>query len=105
MLEPLRALVSQRAVMCTRILCALLALASTTAYGQNDGLTLDTAIYQATNRSAAIQASQSSVLASTHAAVKADQLPDPMLKAGVDNLPINGPDRYSLTDCRHSSSP
>ncbi|WP_269499737.1 TolC family protein [Castellaniella sp. S9] len=97
MLEPLRALVSQRAVMRTRILCALLALASASAYGQNGGLTLDTALYQASQRSAAIQASQSSVLASTHAAVKADQLPDPMLKAGVDNLPINGPDRYSLT--------
>src|SRR3546814_16178370 len=94
MLEPLRALVSQRAVMRTRVLCALLALASTTAYGQNDGLTLDTALYQATNRSAAIQASQSSVLASTPAAVTADHFPDPMLKDGTDNLPTTATDRY-----------
>ena len=96
MLEPLRALVSQRAVMCTRVLCALLTLASATAYGQGAGLTLDAALYQATNRSAAIQASQASVLASTHAAVRADQLPDPVLKAGIDNLPIDGPQRYSI---------
>ncbi len=96
MLEPLRALVSQRAVMRTRVLCALLTLASATAYAQDTGLTLDAALYQATNRSAAIQASQASVLASTHAAVKADQLPDPVLKAGIDNLPIDGPQRYSI---------
>jgi outer membrane protein TolC len=30
-------------------------------------------------------------------AVAAGQLPDPVLKAGVDNLPVNGPDRLSLT--------
>lgn len=97
MLEPLRALASQRAVMRTRVLCALLTLASATVYAQDTGLTLDAALDQATNRSAAIQASQASVLASTHAAVRADQLPDPMLKAGIDNLPLNGPERYSLT--------
>lgn len=96
MLEPLRALASQRAVMRTRVLCTLLTLASATAYAQDAGLTLDAALYQATNRSAAIQASQESVLASTHAAIKADQLPDPVLKAGIDNLPIDGAQRYSI---------
>lgn len=97
MLEPLRALASQRAVMCTRVLCALLTLTCTTAYGETLGLTLDAALYQATNRSAAIQANQASVLASTHAAVKADQLPDPVLKAGINNLPLSGPERYSVS--------
>lgn len=92
-----RALVSQRALKRARVLCALLTLASATAFGKDVGLTLETALFQATNRSATIQASQSSVLASSNAAVKADQLPDPVLKAGVDNLPINGPQRYSLT--------
>jgi hypothetical protein len=82
MLQSLRALASRRALTRTRVLCVSLALASATAYGQDAGLTLDTALYQATNRSAAIEASQASVLASSHAAVRADQLPDPVLKAG-----------------------
>ncbi|MES2402255.1 MAG: TolC family protein, partial [Pseudomonadota bacterium] len=30
-------------------------------------------------------------------AVAAGQLPDPVLKLGIDNLPANGPDRFSLT--------
>ena len=29
-------------------------------------------------------------------AVSASQLPDPVLRAGIDNLPINGPDAWSL---------
>ncbi|CAM5220109.1 Cobalt-zinc-cadmium resistance protein CzcC [Castellaniella defragrans] len=81
-----------------RALCALLMLASTAAYGgQSGGLTLEAALAQATHRSAAIQASQFAERADTHAAVEAGQLPDPMLDVGVDNLPINGPQRYSLT--------
>lgn len=31
-------------------------------------------------------------------AVAASQLPDPVLKAGIDNLPVSGPDRGSLTN-------
>ncbi|NGM88513.1 TolC family protein [Parapusillimonas sp. SGNA-6] len=96
MFHPLRALALQRALICARILCGSLALAGFTANGQDIGLTLESALYQATNRSAAIQASQSSVLASSHAAVRADQLPDPVLKVGIDNVPIDGPQRYSL---------
>src|SRR5258706_13919770 len=30
-------------------------------------------------------------------AVADGQLPDPVLKAGIDNLPINGEDRFSVT--------
>ena len=30
-------------------------------------------------------------------AVAAGQLPDPVLKAGISNLPVNGSDRFSLT--------
>jgi outer membrane protein TolC len=40
-------------------------------------------------RSARLEAARSSALA-------ADALPDPKLFAGIDNLPINGPDRWSL---------
>ncbi|MBN0445133.1 TolC family protein, partial [Pseudomonas aeruginosa] len=31
-------------------------------------------------------------------AVSASRLPDPVLRLSVDNLPIEGPMRYSLTD-------
>jgi outer membrane protein TolC len=96
MLQIIRALASQRVVVRTRILCALLALISTTAYGQDIGLTLEAALYQATNRSPAMQASQSSVLASSNVAIEAGQLPDPVLKVGIDNLPIDGAQRYSI---------
>jgi hypothetical protein len=30
-------------------------------------------------------------------AAAAGQLPDPVLKLGLNNLPIDGPDRYSVT--------
>ena len=45
---------------------------------------------------ASMQAAQASVLARSEAAVKAGQLPDPMLKAGIDNLPINGGQRFTV---------
>ena len=53
-------------------------------------MTLDAALQSATDRSASMQAAQSSIRASSQAVVRAGQLPDPTLKAGVDNLPING---------------
>jgi outer membrane protein TolC len=73
-----------------------LALVSTFAQAQTAGLGLDQALQMATQRSASSQAAQASVQASREMALKADQLPDPMLKFGVDNLPVNGPDKFSL---------
>jgi outer membrane protein TolC len=43
-----------------------------------------------------MQAAQASVRASSEVAVKAGQLPDPMLTAGIDNLPVNGPQRFTI---------
>lgn len=63
---------------------------------QENALTLDAALQSATDRSASMQAAQSSVRASSQAVVRAGQLPDPMLKAGVDNLPVNGPQRFTI---------
>ena len=74
-----------------------LALASTFAYGQTSGLSLEQALQMATQRSASSQAAVASVQASREQAAKADQLPDPMLKFGIDNLPVNGPDKFSLS--------
>lgn len=73
------------------------ALVSTFAHAQVSGLSLDQALQMAAQRSASSQAAAASVQASQEMAAKADQLPDPMLKFGVDNLPVTGPDKYSLT--------
>jgi outer membrane protein TolC len=63
---------------------------------QESALTLDAALQSATDRSASMQAAQSSVRASSQAAIRAGQLPDPTLKAGVDNLPINGSQGFTI---------
>ncbi|MCA7970394.1 TolC family protein [Burkholderia sp. AU39826] len=65
-------------------------------HAQQSPLTLDAALQSATDRSASMQAAQASVLARAEAAVRAGQLPDPMLKAGIDNLPINGGQRFTV---------
>ncbi|WP_038710334.1 TolC family protein [Burkholderia sp. lig30] len=65
-------------------------------HAQQASLTLDAALQSATDRSASMQAAQASVRASSEVAVKAGQLPDPMLTAGIDNLPVNGPQRFTI---------
>lgn len=71
-------------------------LAAGVAHAQQAPFTLDAALQAATDRSSSMQAAQASVRASSEAAVKAGQLPDPMLKAGIDNLPVNGPQRFTI---------
>ncbi|KVD44391.1 transporter [Burkholderia ubonensis] len=66
------------------------------AHAQQAPFTLDAALQAATDRSSSMQAAQASVRASSEAAVKAGQLPDPMLKAGIDNLPVSGPQRFTI---------
>ncbi|KWF00966.1 transporter [Burkholderia ubonensis] len=66
------------------------------AHAQQAPFTLDAALQAATDRSSSMQAAQASVRAGSEAAVKAGQLPDPMLKAGIDNLPVNGPQRFTI---------
>lgn len=75
---------------------ALLA-GSSPAFGQQKELGLNEALRLSASRSASIRAAQASVSASRETVVKAGQLPDPMIKAGIDNLPVDGPDRFSLT--------
>ncbi|WP_175025105.1 MULTISPECIES: TolC family protein [Burkholderia] len=65
-------------------------------HAQQPPFTLDAALQAATDHSASMQAAQASVRASSEAAVKAGQLPDPMLKAGIDNLPVNGGQRFTI---------
>lgn len=61
-------------------------------------LTLEAALYAAEQRSLALAAQDLAVGAAREMAVAAGRLPDPMLELGVDNLPIEGPMRFSLSD-------
>lgn len=81
------------------LLCAVLALAALPAAAQpvSQTLSLHEAQRRALERSRQLAAQDSAVLASREMAVAAAQLPDPTLKLGVDNLPVNGADRFSFT--------
>lgn len=61
-------------------------------------LTLAEAQRRAVERSRQIPAQDSAAFASRELAVAAGQLPDPVLKLGIDNLPVNGQDQFSLTN-------
>lgn len=69
----------------------------TRALAEPSALTLEAAVQQALQRSPGHQAAESATQASRESAMQAGQLPDPMLKLGIDNLPVEGPDRWSLT--------
>jgi outer membrane protein TolC len=60
-------------------------------------LTLEEAQRRAVDRSRQLVAQDSAVRSSREMAVAAGQLPDPVLKAGIDNLPVTGPDQFSTT--------
>lgn len=81
-------------------LCVVSAGASAQDGAQNtrpsSTLSLAASLQSAMDHSAAVQAAQASVRASTQVALRAGQLPDPELKAGIDNLPINGDQRFTI---------
>ena len=60
-------------------------------------LTLAEAQLIAVNRSQQLVAQGAVTRAAREMAVSAGQLPDPVLKIGVDNLPVTGPDRFSVS--------
>jgi outer membrane protein TolC len=60
-------------------------------------LSFDEALRLAQQRSRQLPAQQAAATASREMAVAAGQRPDPTLKVGINNLPIDGPDRFSLT--------
>jgi outer membrane protein TolC len=78
-------------------LVLLLAVASPTAAAQTT-LTLLEAQRLAAERSRQLVAQDSAAAASREMAAAAGQLPDPTLKFGIENLPVNGPDAYSVTN-------
>lgn len=60
-------------------------------------LSLDAAVASATARSRLVAAATAQTLAARERAAAAGQRPDPILRLGLNNLPIDGPDRYSVT--------
>jgi outer membrane protein TolC len=76
---------------------ALTVVFSHSAFAASGALPLSEAQQIAVQRSRQVAAQDAAVTASREMAVAAGQLPDPVLKAGVDNLPVNGADRGSLT--------
>jgi outer membrane protein TolC len=83
--------------LCQLSVLASLLLGAPMGFAQPQGLTLEQAVQLSTERSASNKAGVASVQASREVAVKADQLPDPMLKLSVENVPTDGPDRWSTT--------
>ena len=75
-------------------LCAL--VVGLDAHAQQ-ALTLDQALRLAQERSRQLVAQDAGAAAARQMAVAAGQLPDPVIKAGLNSLPISGPDRFSLT--------
>jgi len=76
---------------------ALVAGAALLSPGARAALSLDDALALAQQRSQQLVAQGAAVTAAREMSVAAGQLPDPTLKAGVNNLPVDGPDRFSLT--------
>lgn len=74
-----------------------LGLASFHAHA-GDVLTFEQALGLSQERSQQLVAQNHAAAAARDMAVSAGQQPDPILKLGLDNLPIEGPMRYSLTD-------
>lgn len=78
------------------VLVLSLALGICPAFAQTS-LSLERAVADAAARSPLVSASDSQARAAREMAVAAGQLPDPVLKLGLNNLPVDGPDRYSVT--------
>jgi len=75
---------------------ALAVAASLSALTVHAQLGFEQALQAAEQRSAQLVAQGSAAAAAREMAVAAGQRPDPMLTGGVQNLPIDGPDRFSL---------
>lgn len=78
-------------------LSALLLAASSPGVQAQATLSLDQALRLAQDRSRQLTAQDLAAAAAREMSAAAGQLPDPTLKAGINNLPIDGADRFSLT--------
>jgi len=77
----------------------MLALTATLAipvFGATSELSLTQAQQLALQRSRQLASSDHAADAARQMAIASNQLPDPVLKAGIENLPVSGADRFSL---------
>ena len=85
-----------RAMQCV-IGAALLVPLAGPLWAAPEPLSLQQAQLIAAKRSTQLVAQDAAARAARDMAVAAGQLPDPVLKLGIDNLPVTGPDRLSLS--------
>ena len=78
------------------VLTLCLTLAGSAVHAQPI-LTFDQALHLAQDRSRQLVAQDYAAASAREMAIAAGQLPDPTLTVGINNLPINGPDSFSLT--------
>ena len=79
------------------LLATFFSIAASLATAAEVPLTLGRAQQQAVARSRQLSAQDQAVSSSREMAIAAGQLPDPVLKVGIDNLPVSGTDKFSLT--------
>jgi cobalt-zinc-cadmium efflux system outer membrane protein len=60
-------------------------------------LSFETSLQLAEHTAPSLSAEDAQLEAARQAAIPAGELPDPKLVLGIDNLPISGTDRFSLT--------
>jgi len=82
---------------CSRIAGALVLAGHGLAAQAEPTLSLDQALQLAQQRSLQVVAQDAAAAGARSMAVAAGQRPDPSLRVSLDALPINGPDRFSLT--------
>ena len=63
-----------------------------------EGLSFDAALNAAVQRAPMVAARRATAEGAAAVQVSAGQLPDPRLNLGLDNVPVTGEDRFSLTD-------
>ncbi len=85
-----------RRAACRAAATALLAGAAATALA--DSFSFDDALALALRNAPALAVNAARIDAAREAAMPAAELPDPKLALGIINLPIEGPDRFSLTE-------
>jgi outer membrane protein TolC len=80
----------------TALAVLLFALRWPLAIAADAPLTLAEAQRRAVERSQSLTAQDAAISAAREMAVAAGQFPDPVLSIGVDNLPVDGPDAWSI---------
>ncbi|HEU4459545.1 MAG TPA: TolC family protein [Methylibium sp.] len=81
-----------------RAVCGVLVLlVAWPTIARSASLSMETAVALAAERSRLVASASAQSRAASELAVAAGQRPDPVLRLGLNNLPIDGPDRFSVT--------